>query len=215
MFYNSIHTMNKITLLLLFLVCFSVSKAQEFALGAKVGLTSTQVIGSDFKSFSSPDNYNGFLLGAYTRIGLVSFFIQPEILFRNLNFSVANNNNSSASNKLSYIDVPVLFGKKILKLVRVSAGPNFQFLVDKDVTISNASGTVDPLKEGDFKNFVLGAQAGLGVDVWKLSFDVRYDFSLTQIGAAAQLANNSNSVDFSTRASMLQFSIGYRFIKLP
>ncbi len=207
--------MNKITLLLLFLVCFSGSKAQEFVLGVKAGLTSTQVIGSDFKSFSSPDNYNGFLVGAYTRVGLVSFFIQPEILFRNLNFSVANNNNSSASNNLSYIDVPVLFGKKFLKLVRVSAGPNFQFLVNKDITVSNASSAVDTIKEGDFKNFVLGAQAGLGVDVWKLSFDVRYDFSLTQIGEAAKLVNNNNSVDFSTRASMFQFSIGYRFIKLP
>ena len=207
--------MNKITLLLLFLVCFSAAKAQEFALGVKAGLTSTQVIGSDFKSFSSPDNYNGFLVGAYARVGLVSFYIQPEILFRNLNFSVTNNNNSSASNNLSYIDVPVLFGKKFFKLVRVSVGPNFQFLVNKDITVSNASGAADPIKEGDFKNFVLGAQAGLGVDVWKLSFDMRYDFSLTQIGAAAQLVNNNNSVDFSTRASMLQFSIGYRFIKLP
>lgn len=207
--------MNKITLLLLFLVFFSGLKAQEFVLGAKAGLTSTQVIGSDFKSFSSPDNYNGFLVGAYTRVGLVSFFIQPEILFRNLNFSVANNNNSSASNNLSYIDVPVLFGKKFLKLVRVSAGPNFQFLVNKDITVSNASNAVDPIKGGDFKNFVLGAQAGLGVDIWKLSFDIRYDFSLTQIGEAAKLVNNNNSVDFSTRASMFQFSIGYRFIKLP
>lgn len=207
--------MNRITLILLFLVCFSAAKAQEFVLGAKAGLTSTQVIGSDFKSFSSPDNYNGFLVGAYARVGLVGFFIQPEVLFRNLNFSVTNKNNSSASNNLSYVDVPVLFGKKFLKLLRVSAGPNFQFLVNKDITVSNASSAVDPIKEGDFKNFVLGAQAGVGVDVWKLSFDIRYDFSLTQIGAAAQLVNNNNSVDFSTRASMFQFSVGYRFIKLP
>lgn len=208
----------KILLITAFVGMYATTQAQEFVLGAKLGVTTTQVLGSDYKNFSTPDNYNGLLLGAYTRLSFVGFFVQPEILLRNLNFNITNKQNganSTAKNNLTYVDVPVLFGKKLLKLVRLSAGPNFQFLVNKDISISNAS-FVDPIKEGDFNNFVLGAQAGIGVDVWKLSFDIRYDFSLSKIGEAAKLVNtNVNNTDFSSRASMLQFSVGYRFIKLP
>ncbi len=208
----------KLILITAFVGMYATTQAQEFVLGAKLGVTTTQVLGSDYKNFSTPDNYNGLLLGAYTRLSFVGFFVQPEILLRNLNFNITNKQNganSTAKNNLTYVDVPVLFGKKILKLVRLSAGPNFQFLVNKDISISNAS-FVDPIKEGDFNNFVLGAQAGIGVDVWKLSFDLRYDFSLSKIGEAAKLVNtNANNTDFSSRASMLQFSVGYRFIKLP
>lgn len=208
----------KILLITAFVGMYATTQAQEFVLGAKLGVTTTQVLGSDYKNFSTPDNYNGLLLGAYTRLSFVGFFVQPEILLRNLNFNINNKQNganSTAKNNLTYVDVPVLFGKKLLKLVRLSAGPNFQFLVNKDISISNAS-VVDPIKEGDFNNFVLGAQAGIGVDVWKLSFDIRYDFSLSKIGEAAKLVNtNANNTDFSSRASMLQFSVGYRFIKLP
>lgn len=208
----------KIILITAFVGMYATTQAQEFVLGAKLGVTTTQVLGSDYKNFSTPDNYNGLLLGAYTRLSFIGFFVQPEILLRNLNFNITNKQNganSTAKNNLTYVDVPVLFGKKLLKLVRLSAGPNFQFLVNKDISISNAS-FVDPIKEGDFNNFVLGAQAGIGVDVWKLSFDVRYDFSLSKIGEVAKLVNtNANNTDFSSRASMLQFSVGYRFIKLP
>jgi hypothetical protein len=208
----------KLILITAFVGMYATTQAQEFVLGAKLGVTTTQVLGSDYKNFSTPDNYNGLLLGAYTRLSFVGFFVQPEILLRNLNFNITNKQNganSTAKNNLTYVDVPILFGKKLLKLVRLSAGPNFQFLVNKDISISNAS-FVDPIKEGDFNNFVLGAQAGIGVDVWKLSFDIRYDFSLSKIGEAAKLVNtNANNTDFSSRASMLQFSVGYRFIKLP
>lgn len=208
----------KLILITAFVGVYAATQAQEFVLGAKLGVTTTQVLGSDYKNFSTPDNYNGLLLGAYTRLSFVGFFVQPEILLRNLNFNITNKQNganSTAKNNLTYVDVPVLFGKKLLKLVRLSAGPNFQFLVNKDISISNAS-VIDPIKEGDFNNFVLGAQAGIGVDVWKLSFDIRYDFSLSKIGEVAKLVNtNANNTDFSSRASMLQFSVGYRFIKLP
>jgi Outer membrane protein beta-barrel domain len=208
----------KIILITAFVGIYVAVQAQEFVLGAKLGLTTTQVLGSDYKNFSTPDNYNGLLLGAYARIGFIGFFVQPEVLLRNLNFNITNQKNganSTVKNNLTYVDVPVLFGKKFLKLIRLSAGPNFQFLVNKEISINNAS-LIDPIKEGDFNNFVLGAQAGIGVDVWKLSFDIRYDFSLSKIGEAAKLVNtNANNIDFGSRASMVQFSVGYRFLKLP
>jgi hypothetical protein len=199
---------NVFTLLCLF---FTISlNAQTFQLGVKAGLTNTQVIGSDFKNFEIPSSANGILIGVFSRIGIAGVFIQPELCFRNLNFTVNSDGTTSgpsATSKLSYIDVPVLLGKKIFGLVHVCAGPNFQFLVNKDLTSSSAA----TLANGDYNNFVLGAQVGVGFDVWKLSFDARYDFSVNTIGNVANAVNNQN-VNFSSRASMLQFTIGYKFV---
>ncbi|MFZ4796864.1 MAG: porin family protein [Bacteroidia bacterium] len=199
-------------LLLVFVVLVALNvNGQGFVLGAKAGLTNTQIIGADFKNFDIPSSTNGLLIGAFARVSLVSFYFQPEICFRNLSFNVYSSGNtspSSATTKLNYIDVPVMFGKKILKIFNISAGPNFQFLVNQDLSASNASS----LDKGNYNNFVLGVQLGAGAEIWKLCFDFRYDFSINSIGNAASVVNNSQNVDFSSRASMLQFTVGYKFV---
>lgn len=200
--------------MLITLVIFTIKvNGQGFVLGAKAGLTNTQIIGTDFKNFQIPSSSNGFLIGAFARVSLIGFYIEPEISFRNLNFTVNSTGTTSAANTatmLNYIDVPVMFGRKILKFINVSAGPNFQFLVNKDLTASN----INTLEKGNYNDFVVGVQLGVGVEIWKLCFDARYDFSLNPIGNVAAVVNNSQNVDFSSRASMLQFTVGYKFIDL-
>ena len=203
--------MKKILVILTALFALN-AHAQTLQLGIKAGLTNTQIIGADFKSFEIPSSTNGILIGAFSRIGFAGMFVQPEISFRNLNFTVNSNGTtspSSAATKLNYIDVPVLFGKKLFGLVHVCAGPNFQFLVNQDLSTTNAA----DLAKGNYNNFVVGAQIGVGFDVWKLCFDARYDFSINSIGKAANAVNSQN-IDFSSRASMLQFTVGYKFINL-
>lgn len=204
-------------LLLFTLVIFTIKvNGQGFVLGAKAGLTNTQIIGADYKSFQIPTSSNGFLIGGFARVSLIGFYIQPEISFRNLNFTVNSIGTTSAANTatmLNYIDIPVMFGKKILNVINVSAGPSFQFLVNKDLTASN----INTLDKGNYNDFVIGAQLGVGVEIWKLCFDARYDFSINSIGNVATIVNNINNaqnIDFSSRASMLQFTVGYKFIDL-
>ena len=203
--------MKKIFVILIVLFALN-AHAQTFQLGIKAGLTNTQIIGADFKNFEVPSSSNGILIGAFSRIGFAGMFVQPELCFRNLNFTVNSSGTtspSSAATKLNYIDVPVLFGKKVLGVINVCAGPNFQFLVNQDLSATNVSN----LATGNYNDFVVGAQVGVGFDVWKLCFDARYDFSINSIGNTASAVNTQN-VDFSSRASMLQFTVGYKFINL-
>lgn len=201
-------------LLLITLVIFTIKvNGQGFVLGAKAGLTNTQIIGADFKNFEIPSSSNGFLIGGFARVSLIGFYIQPEICFRNLNFTVNSTGTTSAASSatmLNYIDIPVMFGKKILNVINVSAGPSFQFLVNKDLTANN----INTLEKGNYNDFVVGVQLGVGAEIWKLCFDIRYDFSINSIGNVASVVNNSQNVDFSSRASMLQFTVGYKFIDL-
>ena len=66
-------------LFLITLVLFTIKvNGQGFVLGAKAGLTNTQIIGADFKSFQIPSSSNGFLVGGFARISLIGFYIQPQ-----------------------------------------------------------------------------------------------------------------------------------------
>lgn len=64
------------------------AQSQSFKLGVKAGITNTQIVGADFKNFEVPSSSNGFLIGAFSRVGFAGFFIQPEVDFRNLEFSI-------------------------------------------------------------------------------------------------------------------------------
>jgi hypothetical protein len=88
--------MKKIFIVLIVLFALNV-QAQTFQLGIKAGLTNTQIIGSDLKNFEVPSSSNGILIGAFSRIGFAGMFVQPEISFRNLNFSVNSNGTTSPS----------------------------------------------------------------------------------------------------------------------
>lgn len=215
----NLNAMKKILIATIIGLCTQ-AKAQDFSGGLKAGLSNTQLISADLKNLKVPENYNGFVGGAWLRLEGLGLFIQPELLLRTLKFSVESiekNGISSLSNNLTYLDVPVIGGKKFLGFLRLGAGPNFQFLISKNSSLSNTGNALTTkLDIGDYSDLVVGAQIAAGLDVWKLSLDVRYDFSINTIGQIARLSSNSiPNVDFSTRAAMLNVTLAYRFFLLP
>lgn len=215
--------MKKFLLLLACSVSFFTVHAQKFDFGAKVGISSTSLVSnnfSDLNSFKSMQNYNGALLGLYSQIGIAGFYIQPEMYIRNNNFKInydsLGTSLGSVENKLYYIDVPVLFAKRFLKVIMVKGGPSFQFLLNADGNVTNpASNQPVKLDKGSFNNLLVGFQAGVSVDISRISIDLRYDLSVNNIGAVAKSYTSSlNNVDFSSRASVFMVSVGYKFIKI-
>lgn len=215
--------MKKSIIICLLVIGFTQAHAQKFALGVKAGITSSTLLSSGFSGFKdlkSTSNYNGALLGVYSQVGILGFYLQPEAYLRNYNFTVnydsLNTSLSSLSNKLYYIDVPVLFGKSFFKIFSVKAGPSFQFLLNNDGSVINpANNQTVHLDKGSFNQLVVGFQAGASIDISRISVDIRYDFGLNKIGNVAKsYSSNLQNVDFSSRASILMFTVGYKFIKL-
>jgi hypothetical protein len=132
----------------------------------------------------------------------------PEILYNQR----GNNIQNVGANTVHYIDVPLLAGKQFFKLFRVNGGPVLQYAIAND---HMAAGNY--INNSSVNNFVVGLQAGVGVDIWKLSFDIRYDTNISESGTIDFVAKNSSSLQnyqYSSRASMWLFTLGYRFIKL-
>ena len=160
--------------------------------------------------FSVRETQFGYHAGIFARFNIKNFSIQPEVLYNsdNVDFSLKDSNDmnliSSVGNE-SYqsIDIPFMLGLKLGK-VKVLAGPVGHLFLN----------SVSDLKDETYydsihEKFDIGYQAGIGFDIWKLSFDVKYEGSLNKFGS--HLVLFGEEVAFSKNENRILASIGYRF----
>ncbi len=176
--------------------------------GPKVGInySSLQEIKNDRRL--SSDYFTGFSGGFFGRLNLRKFYIQPEIYYtqKGSNFTIHPDNTSSAGSRsgkvrLHGVDVPVLFGLKIIdaKLanLRIMAGPVATVMLTEkknDLRVLNPDNY-------HFDKSNIGFQAGIGVDVANFTLDARYENGLHAI--------NQN---FRQRNRTFQLSVGLKFL---
>ena len=162
-------------------------------------------------------NSTGFQLGLFTEIDLITFYIRPEI---NLIFSkskngtaftsVVNNTNilnesiniAEHSYKSTDIQVPIIFGYKVLGPISLFAGPTFKY------NLSNSSNF--DLEEIEDK-YNLSLLIGTRVKVRSFSVGLRYERGLNN---NELLIINANGIDIDnanidTTTNKLSLNISY------
>ena len=140
----------------------------------------------------------GFSAGAFTRIDISKVYVQGELLFS----KKASKFNSDLLNdqKVSWssIEVPVLVGYKLLNMdllnVRIFGGGVYSY------TISEKSSLFKQINSSfnKFDKSNIGYQVGAGIDVGKLTFDLRYEGGLSSV-----------SKQFKSRPNSFQASVGF------
>ena len=147
--------------------------------------------------------------GLFLRLTLGKIIIQPEAVIGlkrgELEFAYTptglvpgiNDVNATQELAITTLDVPMMVGYQLLDIpivkLRALAGPVASIIINEKVSISKNEGLTDvpatnlvQLQE----DALWSLQAGLGVDVWKLAVDVRYNFGLSYIDASSKLKNN-------------------------
>lgn len=155
----------------------------QFTLGPRVGFSSSSIDFDPFtiggETISSGNATTGFHAGIFSRITLGFLYIQPEALFTQsggeiqLDDGVLNDIREIEFNKL---DFPVMLGTRFLKVLRVQAGPTLSILLDAKV-----AGLEQEIKSG-YKDATIGYQAGVGLDLWNLVLDLKYEGNLSTFG---------------------------------
>lgn len=199
-----------------FLILISVSEAQV-KFGFKGGLSSydlgtdsiiiTQNGSQEVYTIKIEDANYGVHAGLVLQINVNGFIIQPEVVWNTnrVDFRVSDGNNASQliSETYQYLDVPILFGTKAGPL-RLNVGPVGH------VFLKSTSGLMDfDGYEEDFRSMTVGFQAGLGLDFWKLLFDIRYEGNLTNFGSHITFFGNEYS--FTERPRRLMASVAFVF----
>jgi len=190
--------------LVLFVTLSSITVfAQKNGLGIKGGLSSTQVNFEGGQLVPS-DAQMGYHLGVFARFGGIGFFVQPEVLFTQTRGSFKLEFPTSGTSKeyeakFNRLDVPVMAGFRLLKIIRVMAGPIASFNIDS--SLQEAGKTVQNI---DFKNATLGYQAGVGVDLGPLSFEGKYE------GGLSKFTENVGTYTTDNRINQWVLSVGYK-----
>ena len=197
--------MKKLVLVLLFAFGSFAVHAQKNGFGLKGGLSSTQV-NFEGGQLVPKDAQMGYHLGVFARFGGVGFFVQPEVLFTQTSGQfmqelppVSSMSPVQYEAKFNRLDVPVMAGFRMLKIIRVMAGPIASFNIDS--SLKEAGTTVQNI---DFKKATLGYQTGVGVDLGNLTFEGKYE------GGLSRFTENVGSYTADNRLNQWVLSVGFK-----
>jgi len=200
--------------LIYFLLFASSGLLAQGNLGFQFGLNDDN-FGSIENISNKIDNYNldiknstGFQFGVFTEIDLITFYIRPEL---NLIFSKSKNaaaysldegiNIAEHSYKSSEIQLPIIFGYKVLGPISVFGGPSFKY------NLSNSSSfNLEDIKDKYTLSLLLGSR----VKIRSISVGLRYERGLNNnevliINANGVDLDNAN-VDLTTNKLSLNIS---------
>lgn len=193
---------------LLFAALLVLGATQAFSqngIGIKAGLSSTK-LDFDNEQFVPADAQTGYHIGLFGRFG-GKVFIQPELLFTQTKGDFAFVPNGVSGNpapenyeaKFNRLDIPIMVGIRMFKVMRVMAGPIASVNINSE--LKNSVETVD---NANFENATFGYQAGLGVDIGNLSVDGRYE------GGLSNVTDNIGSYSTDNRLNQWVLSVGFR-----
>jgi len=200
--------MKKLMLLAIIFTGINLS-AQNASFGLKGGVNygatgeyeSFSDVSGDFNSsFEDGEYKTGFHAGVFAKIEVLGIFIQPELLYSELNTEY-----SAFDYKLSKLDAPVLVGIHLLGPLNIKAGPSFQYILKNELENTR-------LSIGDVENDIsVGYQVGAGLDLGRLGFDVRYEGAFQDNVAEGGSGNSGFTSGFAidSRPSQWILSVSY------
>ncbi len=203
---------------LVLLILFAAPTYSQLKIGLKGGLSTTELNAEDFNVIRAGGlndlevafkeaNY-GIHGGLVIRAQFNKFLVQPEILFNSSSVEYDVTDLSSQiteikEEKFQYVDIPLLIGFKFGPL-RLMGGPEGHIFVD------SASDLFDfDDYDQKFDNLTLSWLGGVGLDIWNLMLDVRYEGNFRKFGEHIRFGDQK--FDFADTPSRWTFSVGFLF----
>ncbi len=202
------------------MLCFIHAAQAQLKLGVKVGISSS-TIKTDQLDITNLQSFNdlginvknatyGPHFGVIFRYNFDKLHIQPEILLNTnkIDYSLKdltkpNSIDSIRTDKMQFLDIPILLGYDF-GLIRIHGGPVAHILLAHTTTLTDIQG----YKE-DFSKLTLGYQAGVGLDLWKLNLDLRYEGNFTKFGDHFTFVGKEYK--FSQAPGRVMLSLGFMF----
>ena len=215
------------TLLIPLCICVS---AQSFSWGAKVNVGSPNLKIKDIQNLEI--NQNGeniarllddtdavltYQLGLFTRFMFAGIYVQPEamfssskteITFENIINGNGNTNNVVGEMKLNKLDVPVMIGKRFMKILRINAGPVFSYILSQNISQSGIKYAWNEIN-AEYNNATVGLQYGIGVDIAMINIDLRVEKGFQAI--SENLTIGETSFAANQRLEQIMLSVGMKF----
>jgi hypothetical protein len=186
----------------------AMAQTSKFTFGIKGGVNYSNLKTKD--DLTEQKNIMGYQAGIFSRVGGAGIYFQPELYLgtKGNEFTSLDMNSRmidvKGKIKFTTLDLPLLVGTKIgsNKLnLRFMGGPIVSFIIDENNTLGSAYNSLSDF--GNYKKQTLGFQAGSGIDLGNLTFDVRYE---------SGLSNVSQSEKYSQQQNLFHLSLGFKLL---
>ncbi|MDD2284373.1 MAG: porin family protein [Paludibacter sp.] len=164
--------------------------------------------------------WNNFQAGAFARVFIKKFYIQPELLYsiQKKEFDMMDviiNNSATDVNTymdVSTVQVPLYLGFKLMDFkmanIRVFAGPKFIMNAGSKLEYKNLE-SGDPITTDDlaqeFKSSQIDLEAGVGVDVLMFALDAKLNL-MQDIEGKINSVNDLSKVTMPTSTFVISLS---------
>lgn len=206
--------MKKVIMVAILAGVVGVCHAQVFTLGPKLGVSSSNLsVKDNVTEFQNGARQFGFHAGVMTRLKLGSIYLQPEALYTNANGQLIDFSDPAMAGgqvvdyTFNRFDVPLLLGVKLGPL-RAFAGGVWSGLISASELRETATDVTKEDVTDLYSRGSWGYQAGVGLDIAKLTVDLKWEGSLGQYGHRINDAAG-NPVVLDQRANQLMLSLGY------
>lgn len=216
--------MKRLILIALLIIPFSLVSNAQINFGIKGGITSTSIKVDDFKEIDDVSDIDeltvkgknakiGFQGGIMARITILKLYVQPELLFTStggeVEVSALLDDGSTFSEireqKYRQIDIPIMVGYKFGP-ARVQLGPVGTIILGSDPSLD---GFRNMNYEEEFNGATWGYQVGFGIDIGKLTIDVKYEGNISKLTDGVKIGDET--LDFDSRNSQFIASLGFFF----
>lgn len=188
---------SKITLRILFLFSIAMlfmgaleaqnsERENNSRFGIKAGLNISNLNVNDVVLKNAQIGFNG---GLFAKIALTRHFaFQPELLFSTQGAELQYNNNyvvGTVTYHLNYLQVPLLGVYNITRNINVHGGVYVASLLSVNTKNGSDDGSFnfeEQISKSNFQSIDYGLVLGIGGDINRISFGVRYDYGLSNIG---------------------------------
>ena len=212
--------MKKSIILFTALLLFSIQLSAQVKVGLRAGISTDQleteeILITDFDELQDlgiaiGDASYGVHAGFFIQGKIGRFIIQPEVLFNSnsIDYLVTDFEDGQIVENIkteSYqnVDIPIMLGLKFGPL-RLQGGPVGHFFLNSTSELFDISGY-----DQKFDEFTWGYQGGIGLDIWKLMFDVKYEGNFDNLGSHFSIKDQD--FEFSQTPARIVFSVGYKF----
>jgi len=209
--------MKNIVFICLFLSTLFSTQAQFFNVGIKGGFnynSNGDLIGtisdSNFDDYFTRTSHgdSGYNFGVFADIKLPFWlYLRPELVYTHTESYYEGVDDSKPKLSINKMDIPVLVGIRLVKIVRLFIGPSFQYIINAEF---------DDIKSTDYEDFTVGIQVGAGLEFGRLGFDVRLEQGLSSSEAefiGEFLPEEYADIKIDTRPSQIIFGVYWKFFK--
>ena len=188
--------MKKVLLLLVVMSFAMMANAQfDFCIGPKVGYQATEL--SVDKAVVESQFNDSKTFGAFARITIKKFFIQPELTYYKSgevfdldllgeDFGLSNLDIvPTVTINQSNMAMPIYLGWQFIDVpfikMRACAGPVAYFTLGQKEYKVGDEAVVESGDSMSISDIALGGSVGLGIDLWRFTLDVNYSIGLSDV----------------------------------